>query len=54
MRVFDQHPSGLALDPVNAPRGVAQQHDVASVALHGEVLVDRADGYAFGLGDDRE
>ncbi len=36
-------------DPANAPRGVAQQHDVAGIALDREVLIHRADDDLFGL-----
>ena len=40
------------LDAADAPRGAAEQEDVARHALDGEVLVDRADEGVVGLGDD--
>ena len=43
---------GALLDARDAPGGGAEQEDVAGGALHGEVLVDRADGDVLGLGDD--
>ncbi len=54
VRIFHQHPSGIALHPPNQPRSVAQQHDVAGVALHREVLIQRADHYFFRLRHHRE
>ena len=47
VRIFDQHPAGLAFYATNPPRGVAQQHDVTGVALDREVFVERADHGAF-------
>ena len=52
MSIFDEHASRLAFHASDAPRGVAEQHDVAGIALDGEVFVERADDDAFGLGDD--
>ena len=46
------HAHGALLDAANAPRRAAQQEDVARHALHGEVLVHRADHRVVGLGDD--
>src|SRR5580704_8247578 len=52
--IFNQHPAGFALDPVNAPGTVAEQHDVAGVAFYRKVFVHGADNNAFWLGDNRE
>ena len=46
--IFDAHAAGL--HAADAPGGGAEQEDVAGQALHGEILVDRADGFAFGFG----
>ena len=43
---------GALLDAGDAPGSGAEQEDVAGGALHGEILVDGADGDVFGLGDD--
>ena len=39
VRILHQHAAGLAFHAANAPGGVAQQHDVARVALDGEIFV---------------
>ena len=41
MRVLHQHAAGVGFDAADHPRRIAQQHDVATVALHGEIFVDR-------------
>ena len=43
---------GALLDAADAPGGRAEEEDVAGGALHGEVLVDGADGDVLGFGDD--
>ena len=48
-RVHDPHRA--ALDAADAPRGAAEQEDVACHALDRPVLVDRADHGLVGLGD---
>ena len=52
--IFHQHAPRFALHATDAPRGVAQQHDVAGIAFDREVFVERADHNAVGLGDDGE
>jgi hypothetical protein len=52
--VFHQHATGLAFDPPNSPRTVAQQHDVAGIALDGKVFVECANNNSFGLGNHRK
>ena len=54
MGIFDQHASRFAFDPANSPRSIAQQHDVAGIALDGKVFVERAHDNSFGLGDHGE
>ncbi len=54
VRIFHQHAPGVRLHAANAPRGVAQQHDVAGIALDREVLVERADDDLFRLHHHRE
>ncbi len=54
MRVFHQHASRFAFHAADAPRSVAQQHDVARIALDGKVFVERADHDAFRFGDHGE
>ncbi len=54
MRVFNQHPAGFAFHAANAPRAVAEQHDVARVAFDGEVFVERADDNSVWLRNHRE
>ena len=50
--VFDEDASGARLDAVDAPAGVAQEHDVSGVGFDGEVLVEGADDGFGGQGDD--
>ena len=50
--VFDEDASGAGFDAVDAPTGVAEEHDVAGVGLDGEVLVEGADDGFGGQGDD--
>ncbi len=52
--VFDEDASGFGFDAVDAPTGVAEKHDVASVRFDGEVFVERADDGFFGKSDDGE
>ena len=47
--ILDAH--AARLDVPDAPGVGAEQEDVAGQAFDGEVLVERADGFAFGLGD---
>ena len=54
MRVFNQHPAGFAFHAANAPRAVAEQHDVARVAFNREIFVERADDNSIRLRDHRE
>src|SRR5438093_345425 len=54
VRVFNQHPAGFAFHAANAPRAVAEQHDVARVAFDGEVFVERADDNSVWLRNHRE
>ncbi len=54
MRVFHDHASRVRRDAANAPRRVAEQHDVAGIALDREVLVNGADDDLFRLRDDGE
>ena len=54
MSVLDQHASGLALHPPNAPRSIPQQHDVARETLYGEVFVNGANYHSLGLLDHGE
>src|ERR1700686_2502220 len=54
VRVFHQHPSRLAFYAADSPRRVAQKHDVAGIALYGEVFVERADDNAIRFGDCRK
>ena len=54
MRILHQHASGIDFHAPDPPRGIAQQHDVARVALDGEVFVERADHDAFRFGHHRE
>ena len=51
MGVFNQHTPGLALDSSDSPRGVAQQHDVVTVTLDREILVQRSNNGSLRLGD---
>ena len=52
MGVFNQHTPGLALDSSDSPRGVAQQHDVVTVTLDREILVQRSNNGSLRLGDE--
>ena len=50
--VFHQNASGAGFDAADTPTGVAEEHDVASMGLDGEVLVEGADDGLFRQGDD--
>ena len=50
MGIFDAHAPGL--DAADAPGVRAEQENIAGEALDREILVERADGLAFGFGDD--
>ena len=50
--IFHHHASRVRRDAANAPRRVAEQHDVAGIALDREVLVNGADDDFFRLRDD--
>src|SRR5579863_717279 len=54
MRVFDQHPAGFAFYAMNAPRSVAEQHDIAGIGFDREVLVHGTNHRAFRLSDHGE
>jgi hypothetical protein len=43
VRVFHQHARRPRFDTADAPRGVAEQHDVACHTFHGEVFIDGSD-----------
>ncbi len=49
MRIFDQHASNVGFDAANHPRRISQQHDVAAVALHSKVFINRTHNNAIGL-----
>src|SRR3984957_151823 len=49
--VFHQHPARFSLHAANAPRSVAEKHDVAGIALHGEVFVECAHHNSIRFGD---
>ena len=51
MGIFHQHASRLAFHAADAPRRIAQQHDVARIALYREIFVKRADNNALRFGD---
>ena len=51
MCVLNAHAAHL--DSADAPRGIAQQHDVAREAFDGEVFIDCSHDYTLGFGDDR-
>src|ERR1700736_5085828 len=52
--IFYQHASRFAFDSTNSPRAVAQKHDVARIALDGEIFVECAHDDSFGLGNHGE
>ena len=54
LSVLDDDARRPAFNPANAPRRIAQQHDLAGHAFDGEVFVDRADHRTVGLGDNGE
>ena len=53
MRVLDKHAAGRRFHAANHPRRIPQQHDVALVALHREVLIHGSDDNAFRLSNHR-
>ena len=50
MRVFNEHAAHV--HATNAPRRIAEKHDVAAEAFDGEIFIHRSDVYALGFGDD--
>jgi hypothetical protein len=49
--ILDEDSSGAGLDATDAPTAVAEEHDVASVGLDGEVFVESSDNGLGGQGN---